>query len=154
MHPQTQTRLYRIAPGTNAVSVIDATLSEPNGVTLSLDESTLYVTSNNGIYRYPVRADGSTGTGVVFVQGVTGDGMTIDCAGNLYVAVVNTPNVVVLSPAGAQLGQLSVPTGSVQAVTNAAFGGPDHKTLYITALGSGMQKSLFQIALSVPGMPY
>jgi gluconolactonase len=152
--PQSQTRLYRIAAGTNSVTVIDATLSEPNGVTLSLDENTLYVTSNNGIYEYPVMGDGTVGSGTVFAQSVNGDGMSLDCAGNLYVAVTSSSNVVVLSPTGTQLGQLSVPAGMVQSVTNTAFGGPEHKTLYITALGSGAQKSLFEVALAIPGMPY
>ncbi|MDP9000824.1 MAG: SMP-30/gluconolactonase/LRE family protein [Myxococcota bacterium] len=152
--PQSQTRLYRIAPATNAVTIVDATLSEPNGVTLSLDESTLYVTSTRGVYKYPVMSDGSVGSGAIFAANLSGDGMTLDCAGNLYVTVTSSPNVVVFSPSGAQLGQVSLPAGMVQAVTNVAFGGFDHKTLYITALGSGMQKALFEVALSVPGMPY
>jgi gluconolactonase len=150
--PQTATRVYRIAPGTNAVTVVDATLTQPNGVTLSLDESTLYVSSTQGIHAYPVMADGSTGSGTVFVPGLNGDGMVIDCASNLYVAEIGTGNVDVLSPTGTQIGQLTA--ASVGAVTNVAFGGSDRKTLYVSAQGSGGQQGLFQVALGIPGMPY
>jgi gluconolactonase len=150
-HPQSKTRLYRIAPGTNAVTVIDDTLGEPNGVTLSIDEKTLYVTSRGPLNKYPVMADGSVGTATIFSQEASsGDGMTIDCAGNLYVATNNT--VLVINPSGTKIGTLTV-TGP-QAVTNVAFGGADHKTLYITAQGSSKQQGLFQMSLGVPGMPY
>jgi gluconolactonase len=149
---QTETRVYRVAAGTGVVSVVDATLSEPNGVTLSLDESTLYVCSKGGIYTYPVAADGSVGSGAVFAPSINGDGISIDCAGNLYVAAIGTGNVLVLDPSGAQIGQITV-TG-VQAVTMAAFGGTDRKTLYIAALGTGSQKGLFQVPVNVPGVSY
>ena len=39
-----------------------------------------------------------------------------------------------------------------QGVTNAAFGGADHKTLYITGLGN--DKGLFKLELDIPGRPY
>jgi gluconolactonase len=150
--PQSATRVYRIAPGTNAVTVVDATLTQPNGVTLSLDESTLYVSSTHGIYSYPVMTDGTTGSGTPFAPGLNGDGMVIDCAGNLYVAEIGTGNVDVLSSTGMQIGQLAA--AGVGAVTNVAFGGSDRKTLYISAQGSAGQQGLFQVALEIPGMPY
>jgi gluconolactonase len=154
---QAQTRVYRVAPG-GAVSVVDATLTQPNGVTLSVDESTLYVSSNNGLYAYPVMADGSTGPRpATALSTMNLDGMAIDCAGNLYAALINSPNILVLGPTGSSLGTITVPTptmGTLQSVTNAAFGGADHKTLYISAQGSSGGQGLFQVALNVPGMPY
>jgi gluconolactonase len=155
VHPQTATRLYRVAAGTDAVSVIDATLTEPNGVTLSLDESTLFVTTNNGIWKYPVMSDGSVGAGSLLnpsLNTFSGDGMAIDCAGDLYIAAQNSTNVMVVSPAGSLIGMISLPTSAFQAVTNLAFGGADHKTLYITGLGNN--KGLYQVPMSLPGMPY
>jgi gluconolactonase len=138
--------------------VVDAMLTQPNGVTLSLDESTLYVSSNNGLQKYAVMPDGSTGPGSAFALAPNAmlniDGMAIDCAGNLYGAVIGTANVVVLSPTGAQIGALfSVPTTSGW-VTNLAFGGDDHKTLYITTQGSSGNQGLYTVAASIPGMPY
>ena len=159
---QTQTRVYRVPPGSTQVSVVDATLSDPNGITLSLDETKLYVTDKSGLHVYPVSSDGSVGSGSRLAQGVVsgGDGMTIDCAGNLYVAITSSGNVVVVSPAGTSLGTIVI--SGVQAVTNAAFGGSDHKTLYITAQGGGMSfgqggttaPGLFKVTMPLPGMPY
>lgn len=145
--PQTATRLYRWSAGAGIAALAD--LEQPNGVTLSLDESSLYVSTSSSVYRYPVNADGSLGSATTFAEGGS-DGMGIDCAGNLY--VTRGSQVVVLSPRGDELGRISVP--SVQSVTNVAFGGADRSVLYVTALGSGDQKGLFQVQLGVPGLPY
>jgi gluconolactonase len=167
--PQAQERVYRVAPGTHAVSVVDPSpglqpLTHPNGVTLSLDETTLYVSSNNGIYAFPVMPDGTTGPRPASpVTTLNIDGMTLDCAGNLYGAVITSgsnASVVVLSPSGTMIGSLAVPNAF--SATNVAFGGVDRKTLFITAQGSGggqtppgsQAQGVFQVALSIPGMPY
>jgi gluconolactonase len=149
--PQQQTRVYRLPPGATAAVVVDATLSQPNGITLSLDEMFLYAADGGNRYRYPVNADGSVGTRVTFpTSGGGSDGMGIDCQGNIYYTTNNT--VQVFSPAGTSLGTITV--SGAQSVTNVAFGGADHRTLYITALGSGTQKGLFRITMPLPGMPY
>ncbi len=157
-YPQTATRVYRYTPSTSTLSVVDANLGQPNGVTLSPDESTLYVSSNNGIQKYPVMADGSTGPGAVFAQSPNAslniDGMVADCAGNLYGTVIGTGNVVVLSPTGAQIGSMFAVTTGSGVVTNVAFGGSDRKTLYVTTQGSSGTQALYKVALSIPGMPY
>jgi len=152
MRPQTATRLYRLAPGTTEPTVIDDKRREPNGVTLSPKGDFLYVTGSDGVYRYPVSAGGAVGAGTKFSQMVSsGDGVAMDCAGDLYVA--SGQALVVLDPSGAQLGQIMVP--GVQSVTNAAFGGSDRKTLYITALGGmGSSAGLFKVSSNVPGYPY
>jgi gluconolactonase len=145
--PQAKTRVYRVSPA-GEVSVVDETISQPNGVLLSLDEKTLFVSGGAGLVRFPVNPDGSTGARVAFGNGTayTGsDGMGIDCAGNLYLTLNSA--VVVLSPTGTELGRI---TTSAQA-TNVAFGGPDHKTLFITTLGS--TPGVFSVDLTTPGLP-
>ena len=94
--------------------------------------------------------DGSVGPKASFGAGTyTGsDGMTMDCAGDLY--VVDGDAVVVLGPTGAELGRIAVP--GVQSASNVAFGGADHETLFITTLDSN--PGVFQVALGVPGLPY
>jgi gluconolactonase len=148
--PQTKTRLYRVAKGTTTATVIDDTRNEPNGVTLSPAEDMLYVSGSDGVFAYPVMSDGSVGQKTRYGSVGSGDGMAVDCAGNLYVA--SNTDVVVLGAKGAELGRLNM--NGVQSVSNVAFGGPKRTTLYITALGAGQQKGLFQLEVQVPGMPY
>jgi gluconolactonase len=162
------TGLYRVAAGTRTVTLIDGTLNEPNGVTLSLDEKTLYVSSKTNVLNtYPVDSTGAVGASSVFVSTLPSgnyiDGMVMDCAGNLYGAEITSGSnsaVIVLSSTGSVIGTLAVPNAF--SATNVAFGGADHKTLYISAQGSGggqqppgsSAQGVYQVALDIPGMPY
>jgi gluconolactonase len=152
--PQNQTRVYRVSP-TGMVSVVDANLSNPNGVTLSLDENTLYVATSGNTYRYPVMADGSVGSGTM-MNGVPGsDGMVIDCAGNLYLTDGNGHRVVVVTSTGGAVGTISMGIPNEANPTNVAFGGADRRRLYITTRGSGANGAgLYYIDLNLPGYPY
>ena len=145
--PQAATRAYRVPPG-GMPQAIDV-LSQPNGMTLNKDQTLLYI-GGNQLKKYPVMPDGSLGAGSDFVAGGSADGMVIDCADDLYTAAGAT-GVVVYSPAAAKLGTIKVGLGEV---TNVAFGGADHKTLYISGQGTGMQKGLFKAEMNVPGFPY
>jgi gluconolactonase len=142
------TRVYRIDPSKNVTSIAE-NLDQPNGVTLSADENTLYVSGLSGLWTYPVQADGSTGTGTQVASFLAGsDGMGMDCAGNLY--ITQAKSVIVLDPNGIQIGSIAVnPPGNV---TNVAFGGPEHRTLFVTALGN--DPGLWTVELQVPGLPY
>ena len=151
-NPQMGERLYRVTPPpTRTVSVIADAPSTPNGVTLSPDEKTLYV-SGSGLKKFTVMTDGSVGAGSDFVASSGGDGMAVDCLGNVYVTGNNTAVVRVYSPAGSLL--TTIQTDNSGNTTNVAFGGTDHKTLYITAQGTEGQRGVFSIAVSVPGFPY
>jgi gluconolactonase len=148
--PQTKPRVYRVSPA-GVVSVVDETIPQPNGVTLSLDEKTLFVDGDAGLFSFAVNPDGSTGAKTPFGNSSAfsgSDGMTMDCAGDLY--VVHGSDVVVLGPTGAELGRITI-TGA-QSATNVAFGGADRKTLFITTLDS--KPGVYQVALAVPGLPF
>jgi gluconolactonase len=154
-NPQSAQRLYRIAPDathtvTVATNTADTAYLQPNGVTLSPDEQTLYV-SGSALMKFPVMADGTLGVSSVFASGNSGsDGMVVDCAGNLYVAGSFSANISVYSPTGTLLGMITA--GGI--TTNVAFGGTDHKTLYITTQGTGTARGVYSIAMNVPGYPY
>jgi gluconolactonase len=150
--PQSATRLYRVSPppARTVTAVADAP-TNPNGVTLSPDQSILYVTSSGGFKKFAVMADGSLGPATDFVSLYTGDGMAVDCLGNVYVAG-GSPSITVYSPAGTSLGTIMLNNGGTS--TNVAFGGADHQTIYITAQGNDGQRGVFSIASSVPGFPY
>jgi gluconolactonase len=156
--PQSARRLYRLPPNATEAMVVDANRANPNGVTLSLDEQFLYVTDGQGLWRYPVNADGSTGTATQIAQSFvnsSGDGMGIDCAGTLYVATQQ--KLVLVNPTGTGTSPGSITLSGVQSVTNVAFGGADHKTLYVTGLGNGMggtAMGLYRADMPLPGMPF
>lgn len=138
--------VYR-KPPTGPVELLIGTLHKPNGIAFSPDERTLYVGSaENDVLRFTVGDDGSVGASEVFVSPGASDGFAVDCAGNLYVTTGQT--VKVFDAGGGELGSI-VLSPAVSNPSNAAFGGPDRKTLFITA-GSG----LYAIDLLVPGLPY
>jgi gluconolactonase len=103
-----------------------------NGVILSPDEKTVYVT--NGAFGAPagtiaafdVQPDGSLKNQREFVKlpSGSGDGLTVDSKGNLYVTA--GPNLHVVAPDGKLLGSIPAPYGLI----SAAFAGKDKKTLY------------------------
>jgi gluconolactonase len=107
-----------------------------NGITLSPDEKTLYVTNGGTIVAFDVQPDGSVRNQRDFgkleagTTGGAGDGMTIDAAGRIY--VTTGPGVQVLSPEGKYLGVIPTPRG----VISVAFSGPGKKTLYVVGGGA------------------
>jgi gluconolactonase len=151
-NPQGAQRLYRVTPApARTVSVVMDAPNPPNGVTLSPDEQTLYV-SGGGLKKFAVMADGTLGAGSDFVPGSGGDGMVVDCGGNLYVAG-SGPGIRVYQPSGTLIDTIAVDSNGATP-TNVAFGGADHKTLYVTAMGNDGQRGVFSVALNVPGFPY
>ena len=102
-----------------------------NGIILSRDEKTLYVTNGGTVAAFDVQSDGSLTNQREFVKltGGGGDGSTIDSQGRLY--VTTGAGVEVVSPNGMSLGIIPTPRG----VITCAFGGRDKKTLFILARG-------------------
>jgi gluconolactonase len=149
--------VYRMTTD-GALHLEDQTTAGPNGVGLSPDEKTLYVsyTTAGEIDSFAVSADGSLGNKKRFATNVTlADSMTVDAAGNLYVASVG--GITVLDPTGKRLGVIST---AGQIPTNAAFGGPDLRTLFITAhallviVPAKGNSSLMKVeGMPIPGMP-
>jgi gluconolactonase len=156
--PQSATRVYMVPPGSSTAMVLVDNASNPNGITLSLDQQTLYIGDGGGVTKYAVNANGTIvtpGTRIdpTDLNNNATDGMAIDCAGNLYVTRVNQHDVIVVSSAGQKVGQMTIP-GAGQ-LTNIAFGGTEHKTLYVTSQGTGSSgRGVFKVTMPLPGMPY
>ena len=123
-----------------AVTVLDKTLTYPNGLAFSPDGKTLYVSQSDperAIWMaYDVTPDGGVTGGRVFFDatplakaGKKGlpDGLKIDDAGNLF--ATGPGGVLVFSPAGKHLG--TIVTGEPTA--NCAFGDDDLAVLYVTS---------------------
>ncbi|HTM44186.1 MAG TPA: SMP-30/gluconolactonase/LRE family protein [Polyangiaceae bacterium] len=132
---------YRRDPA-GTLTMIDA-LDRPNGMTLSPDQTRLYISTTDAVLVYDVDDAGVPSNGRTFVATFS-DGMTADCAGNLYLANGGGGGVLVYDPDGNQLGLINSPD-----TTNVAFGGPDRKTLFVT--GGNQLRS---IDLNIPGLPY
>jgi gluconolactonase len=132
------------------VTRVVSDLPRPNGILVSPDGKTLYVANieKRQIMAYPIVAPGTISEGKVLftadeaLDGARGpDGMSVDEQGNLYGAY---KSIVVIGADGTLKGRIEVP----EKPSNCAFGGTDNSTLYITA-----QKSLYKVAMKVPGMP-
>ncbi|WP_229204974.1 SMP-30/gluconolactonase/LRE family protein [Duganella sp. Leaf61] len=145
---QDKTRVYRVAPD-GAVTVVEDGLVNPNGVSLSPAGDVLYVNGMEGkqgvLRAYPI-VNGKPQQGRDLVKGLgIPDGMAVDCQGNLYVTEHADQRLRVFTPAGKQIATIHVDAN----VTNAAFGGPDGKTLFITGAGA-----VWQVRLGINGAPY
>jgi gluconolactonase len=126
----------------------------PNGITLSPDESVLYMNAGfQNILRFDVRPDGSLANREIFIAGEGSDGMKVDTLGNLYTTSGAGPGEVrITAPEGTRLGvlELPIPDGEPQTqvcATNVAFGDNDGRTLYITAC-----EHVYRIRLRVTGV--
>ncbi len=98
-----------------------------NGIILSPDEKTLYVTNGGVLIAFDVQADGSLKNQREFAKlrgGQGGDGSAVDAEGRVYVATGASADV--FSPGGEFLGSIAGPRG----MHGVAFGGKDKKTLF------------------------
>ena len=103
-----------------------------NGVMLSADGKTLFVTNVTAVLAFDVLPDGTTRNRREFggLAGDTGaDGMAIDSAGRLYVTA--STGVHVLGSDGKHIGLIPTPRTPI----TLAFSGPDKKTLYVPCMG-------------------
>ncbi len=165
--------VYRIDAEGQVARVVTHEVDRPNGLLVSPEDEYLYVADNNNdnvgaarrLWRFPLRDDGSidpAGRELIFdwLDGRGPDGLEMDQDGRLFVAAgrngANPPyesanrfkgGVYVLSATGELLDYVAIP---VDEVTNCAFGGPDWRTLFITAGGE-----LWSIPTTSPGwVPY
>jgi gluconolactonase len=123
---------YYVSP-TGAVSTVADQNIRSNGIMLSPDGRTLYVTNNTTVLAFDVRADGSTSNRRDF-GGLNGDdggdGMAIDSEGRLY--VTGNLGVHVLSTRGEHLGMIPTPRRAI----TVAFSGADKRVLYAPQMGA------------------
>jgi len=160
--------VYRIdAPGQIERILDPEDVERPNGIQISPDDTTLYLVESNGaeggarmIRAYDLQSDGTVSNMRVhynFSPGRSADGMSIDEEGNLYAAaglhqlrgtsetLDTAPGVHVISPDGELITIIPIPEDTV---TNTGFGGPDMRTLYVTA-----GKTLFRVRTEIAGLP-
>ena len=140
--------VYYVLPDrSKVIRVIEVTGKEgefvkPNGIVGTPDGKLLYVVDINGktVYRYNIQPDGTLTDKHPFASPYVVDGMTIDEKGNVY---LTDDEVVVYSPEGKAIERIKVP----ERPSNVCFGGPDRKTLFITA-----RTGFYSIEMNVKGV--
>lgn len=140
--PESGDFVYRWDLATATVDVVADGFDKPNGIVLSPDGATIYVTDSGAnqtagsfhvdrphhVVAFDVTRGGRlTGRRVIAVTspGIP-DGLKVDADGRLYVS--SDDRVLVLSPEGNLLGEILAP-GAV----NFTFGGPEGNILFVTA---------------------
>lgn len=154
--------VYRIAPD-GSVRVVATDFEFPNGLAFSPDESILYVSNTRPwmyIKAFDVRPDGTLVNGRIFADmgmdvpekpgdrppGVTGsltgvpDGVKVDVEGRVFCTGLG--GHWVFDSDGNRLGVIPLP----ELPANCAWGGPDNRTMFITA-----RTSVYSIRMKTPG---
>jgi gluconolactonase len=139
--------VYRLRPK-GELDLLTKAQERPNGLSLSPDESILYVANSGGAVTgwmaYDLSAAGLSNARVFFdITGVEGeggaDGMKVDLNGNVF--ATGPGGVWIIAPDGTHLGTIS----PGEALTNVGWG-DDGATLYITG-----RTALYRIRLSTRG---
>ena len=145
--------VFRRAPdGELTIAIRD--LAMPNGIALSPDEKHLYVADTGGhdshpddavrgrpatLSAYAIGEAGELGPPLWRVETVC-DGMCVDEGGRIY--ATGRDGVTIWNADGSAAGAIPVP----EQPANVCFGGPENRTLFITA-----RTSLYAVELEVAG---
>jgi gluconolactonase len=142
------------------------TVTGTNGIILSPDDKTLYVTGRlpaaqgdaapggaggrgagggGGMIAYDVQRDGSLTNERQFAM-VGGDGSTIDAEGRVYTTTNGAGGIAVVGKDGKVLGSIPTPLNFI----TVAFSGPDKKTLYGVANNQRFDE-IFKIEMIAQG---
>jgi gluconolactonase len=132
--------VYFLTPDRKKVIRVVSDMVRPNGVIGTPNGRRLYVADEGGkkTWSYRINGDGTLSDKQLFAdQG--SDGVTIDARGNVY---LTGKSITVYSRRGEKVAEIAVP----ESPANLTFGGPDNRTLFITA-----RTSLYSIPTEVRG---
>ena len=153
------TRTYRFDPERSEATVVDESLSKPNGLAFSPDESLLYIADTgashhpghpHAIHVFDVQGTQLT-NGRIFIDLGTPmpDGFRIDVDGNIWAATgwggEGHDGVQIFAPDGDKIGAIHLPEGAA----NLCFGGVKRNRLFVTA-----SQSIYALYVETQGLPY
>jgi sugar lactone lactonase YvrE len=154
--------LYRLEPSGDVQRVVDG-VDISNGIDWSLDATTMYYVDSLAHSIDAFAYDVTTGTiadrrvlaSIAQEDGVP-DGLTVDVAGAIWVAIWGGSEVRRYAPDGELLERLALP---VRQPSSCVFGGRDLDTLFVTSARTGIDQpaphdgSLFAADVGVRGRP-
>jgi gluconolactonase len=142
--------VYRITPEGTLTLMADC--EYPNGLAFSPDERVLYVANTRWtqyIHAFELDAAGTVVRRRIFAEMASDDdkngvpdGMKVDVEGRLF--CTGPGGTWVFAPDGTRLGIIRTP----EVPANICFGGPDLRTLFLTA-----RTSVYTLRVHVPGIP-
>ncbi len=141
-------KLWKITTSGETI-LLEDDMGTTNGIEVAPDNRRLYVNESiqRKIWVYDLDKDLNISNKRLFFQfhdfGL--DGMRCDTLGNLYVTRYGKGTVVILSPQGKQLREITLKGKNV---SNIAFGGKDGKTCYVTLADRG---NIETFRVEVPG---
>ena len=132
--------VYYLTPCRCKVRRVIDDMVRPNGVIGTPNGKRLYVTDHGGrkTFVYTIEKDGTLSGKKLFCEEGS-DGMTIDVKGNVY---LTTDVVAIFNRKGEKIETIEIP----ERPANVTFGGPDRKTLFVTA-----RTSLYSVEMDVKG---
>jgi gluconolactonase len=139
--PQSSEQVYFLSSDRRTLRRVTTDLVKPNGIIGTPDGATLFVSDIRAgkTFAYDIQPDGSLANERLRCERGS-DGMTLDTEERLY---LTGKGVSVFDSGGRQVDQIDVPEPWT---ANVAFGGRDHRTLFITA-----SKGLYAIDLRTTG---
>ena len=114
------------------VHLLESNMGTTNGIGVAPGSEILYVNeSGRNVWAYDLSPVGEISNKRLLIQfsDYAMDGMRCDSLGNLYITRYHKGTVVVVSPEGQLLREISL---IGKTVSNIAFGGPDGRTCYVT----------------------
>ncbi len=156
-------RLYRIRRD-GECTILKADVRFSNGMGFTHDRTVFYHidTERRTLSRFGYHLDtGDVGEGNVLIDFADEegkpDGMTVDAAGNLWVALYGGGVVLQYSPDGEEMRRVRFP---VLQVSSVCFGGSDYGSLYVTTAGGQDRErngplagSVFRVKVAPGGVP-
>jgi gluconolactonase len=151
---------YARADGSYIAQAVSSLLGSPNGIGLSPDGLTLYVslTHERNILAFSILGEGKLAAPALaalpgdvvcsFPGRMMLDSLAVDANGHICVAtMVERPGIASVDPVTGAFSHIDLPD---LVPTNIAFGGPDRRNAYITLSSTGR---LIMVRWPVPGLP-
>lgn len=148
-HEMDRGGLFYAQPNGSSIHAVSRPAMTPNGIALSPDGQTLYYAETEGarVWAFDITAPGQvrkdpwpSPQGARMVTASPGghyqrfDSMAVDAQGNICVATLLHGGISIVSPDGQTVQHIPLPD---LYTTNICFGGPGHRTAYITLSGTG-----------------